>query len=1013
MTSSPSLQPALDPEGDKAEHHDPGAQATGTHKALGTMASETIAGNRVSGDDSAPVDENGEKLPTLPPGSHVGRYMILSLLGSGAMGVVYAAYDPGLDRKVALKLLHPSRQQLQNETAREAARARLMREAHALAKLSHPNVVAIHDVGLFQDQVFLAMEFVEGQTLSKWLRAKPRQPDEVIEVMRYAGRGLAAAHEAGLTHRDFKPDNVLIGTDGRVRVLDFGLARSDDEDSSADDNPLREAMHLSASKTRHEFGVSKLGLTRTGALVGTPAYMSPEQHLGDNADARSDQFSFCVALYEALYGQRPFSGKTLTALAFNVIQGKVEPPSGSFHVSTKIRRAVLRGLNQTPDARFPSMLELLAELETQRSRGRFGWLALAAISAGSLGLVLGSSWLAKRDPCTGAREHLAGVWDAPRKQLVHAAFSATKLPYAENVWQTVEISLDAYTNNWVAEHTAACEATRVTGEQSEDLLDLRMMCLDRRLTDLRALTDLYTQADAKTVEFATQGTADLPELAGCNDVEGLKAAIPPPTDPEARGQVKALREQLATARALDTAGRWDEGIAIGRRVEITADALAYPPVQAEARLILANLLQQTDDRKQAVKALYEAIEYASFGRDDHTVARAWIELVFVAGIINSELEEALWCSRAAEVALARTGDDPMLRAHLQLNRSAVLNRKGDPDAALPDAQQALAAFIEKYGENHPQVHRALSNLGLIYKAQQKWELAEEVGNRAVAVVARISGESHPGMVALKTTLSHLAARRGDHERAKQLAVEAVNLAEQVMPEHTRLAQAYAQLAGVYQETGETSKAYAEYQKALTIQLLHPEKGYAIGVTFNNLAYLDLEQKKLSEAEQHFAKALPIFREAFGETHPHTLTVAMNLAEVVLKLGQPIKALDIMAQVEQAHRTLSADDPALAESLTLHGEIYLGAGDPKKAEELLSRAMAVYPQVSEPSQIDPELKARTLLALARALSDDKRSADRVATLAQTAQDLLKPIPDADPDLVRDAKQLLQPRPPPSP
>lgn len=968
------------------------------------MAGETIAGNSLAEDDDLEDLEDGEQIATLPPGSLIGRYMILSLLGSGAMGVVYAAYDPGLDRKVALKLLHPSRQNFQNPTAREAARARLMREAHALAKLSHPNVVAIHDVGLFQDQVFLAMEFVEGQTLGKWLKATARDPLDVIEVMRKAGEGLAAAHEAGLTHRDFKPDNVLIGTDGRVRVLDFGLARSEDDESDSEDNPLREAMHLSASKTRHEFGVSKLGLTRTGALVGTPAYMSPEQHLGDGADARSDQFSFCVSLYEALYGKRPFSGKTLTALAFSVIQGKVDPPPGGSHVPTKIKKAVLRGLSQTPAERFDSMAELLAELEPEKPRGRFGWLTLAAVSAMSIALVLGARSFATKDPCSGAQERLLGIWDEARKQEIHAAFTATTLPYAENVWQTVASEIDAYTNSWVEQHTTACEATRVTGEQSEDLLDLRMMCLDRKRTELRALTDLYTQADPKTVELATQGVADLPDLAGCNDIEGLKAAIAPPTDPEIRSQVQSLREQLATARALDTAGRWDEGIAIARRVEVTADAIEYPPLQAEARLILANLLQQTDERKQAADALYKAIEYASIGRDDATVARAWIELVFVVGIINSELEEALWCSRAAEVALRRSGEDPALRAHLQLNRAAVLNRDGDPDAALPDAQQALAAFVDKYGENHPQVHRALSNLGLIYQAQAKWELAEEVARRAVAVVSRISGEAHPGMVALKTTLSHIAARRGDLAKAQDLAKQAVALAEEVMPDHTRLAQAYVQLASVYEEQGESAKAYAEYQKALTIQLLHPKKSYAIGVTFNNLAYLDLEQGKLADAERHFAKALPIFDEAFGKDHPHYVTVAMNLAEVVLKQGRPRQALEIMAPVEKAHRKLAADNPALAESLTLHAEIYIDAGEPQQAQELLTRALTVFTQLSEPARLDPVLKARTHLALARALHAQDPANDRIAALAQTAKDLLKGTEAEYPKLVQLAHKL---------
>ncbi|MGB1013905.1 MAG: tetratricopeptide repeat protein, partial [Nannocystaceae bacterium] len=815
---------------------------------------------------------------------------------------------------------------------------------------------------------------------------------------------LAAAHDGGLIHRDFKPDNVLIGRDGRVRVLDFGLARSDDEDPESEDNPLLEAMHLSASRTRNEFGVGKLGLTRTGALVGTPAYMSPEQHLGATTDHRSDQFSFCLTAYEALYGKRPFSGKTLTALAFNVIQGKVEPPSSQVAVPTKVRKAIYRGLKQSPDDRFPSMAELLAELDATTTQRRFGWLAIAAVCALVVGLIVGRAWLSREDPCTGARDHLAGIWDAPRKQAIQQAFAATGLPYADNVWNTVESSLDTYTDNWVDQHTAACEATRVRGEQSEELLDLRMMCLDRRRTDIRALTDVFSSADAKVVELATQGPASLPELAGCDDTEGLRAAIPPPSDKEAREQVRTLREQLATAKALDTAGRWDEGTAIARRVEITADALGYAPLQAEARLVLANLLQQTDEKKRAAEALYKAIEYASLGHDDATIARAWTELVFVVGMINSDLDQALWCGQAAQVALLRAGADPVTMAHLAINRSAVLNRKGDPDAALPEAKQALDTFVEHYGENHPQVHRALSNLGLIYEKQKKWDQADAVGERAIAVVTRISGADHPGIVALNNTLSHIAESRGNLDRALALAIASVNLAEKVLPGHTRLAQAYEQLANVYEKRGDITLAYAAYEKALAIYLLQQIKGPPVGSTYNNLAYLDLGQGKYADAERHFAKALTIFEEAFGETHPYTLTVVMNLAEVLLKQDKADQALKLQLRVYEHHSTLKSDDPRLAESLTQHGEILVATKDYEQAEKLLARAMAAHAQAPEDSPPDPLLHARTHLALARALEASKRSSKRITQLATIAKTSLKAVEEPPRDLVREATRL---------
>ncbi|MBA3547636.1 MAG: serine/threonine protein kinase, partial [Nannocystis sp.] len=308
-------------------------------------------------------------IPDLSPGTAIGRYMVLGRLGAGAMGVVYAAYDPELDRKVALKLLHP-----RGHSSLDS-RLRLMREAKALARLSHPNVVAVHDVGTYAERVFLAMEFVDGKTLGAWLKEQPQPWEQVVAVMRKAGEGLAAAHVAGLVHRDFKPDNVLIARDGRVRVLDFGLARSASETGSVEDLGPEAAMVASVSGSRRVHAeLEAAQLTRTGAMVGTPAYMSPEQHLGRGADPRSDQFSFCVTLYQALYGVRPFAGERISGLAFQVLQGKIGPPPAGSAVPARVRRVVLRGLSANPDDRYDSMPALLAALDHELGfKRRGGW----------------------------------------------------------------------------------------------------------------------------------------------------------------------------------------------------------------------------------------------------------------------------------------------------------------------------------------------------------------------------------------------------------------------------------------------------------------------------------------------------------------------------------------------------------------------------------------------------------------------------------------------------------------
>jgi serine/threonine protein kinase len=311
------------------------------------------------------TESQAGKLPKkLAVGDRVGRYLVLSTLGAGGMGVVFAAYDPQLDRKVALKVLRANL----GANAKEA-RARLKREAQAIARLSHPNVVGVYEVGAMDDgDVYIAMEFVEGDTLTTWLKRWPRTWREILEVFHQAGRGLAAAHSVGLLHRDFKPDNVLVGGDGRVRVTDFGLARSVlGPDDIAHPRPEASALHAE--------------LTATGTVLGTPRYMPPEQLTGPDIDARSDEFSFCVALYEALYGVHPLKENTSVCMIEH--GDEAQPPPENTRVPATIGRAVMRGLARERAKRFPTMAVLMSELQPppERARSRVALFAM-------LGLVL-------------------------------------------------------------------------------------------------------------------------------------------------------------------------------------------------------------------------------------------------------------------------------------------------------------------------------------------------------------------------------------------------------------------------------------------------------------------------------------------------------------------------------------------------------------------------------------------------------------------------------------------------
>jgi outer membrane protein assembly factor BamB/tRNA A-37 threonylcarbamoyl transferase component Bud32 len=347
---------------------------------------ETLAGDGVRGTrpPAAPASR-------VERGRNIGRYVVLAVVGEGAMGVVYAAYDPELDRKIALKLLKPDGV---GESEASAGRTRLLREAQAIAKLSHPNVVSIYDVGVLEldgsEQVYLAMEFVEGRSLGELLeevhaREAWAQSDawrELLERLVAAGQGLAAAHAAGIIHRDFKPENVLVGDDGRVRVVDFGLARRDaDEGEGVVSKTEKDALVESIS--RSELGTDA---TRAGALVGTPAYMAPELYEGQTADARTDQFAFCVSLYEALFGQRPFRGQRIASLAFQITQGQVREPPARPRVPARLRRAIIKGLSVEPQGRHASMQDLLEELTRDPAAKLRRWAGVAGLATIGLGL---------------------------------------------------------------------------------------------------------------------------------------------------------------------------------------------------------------------------------------------------------------------------------------------------------------------------------------------------------------------------------------------------------------------------------------------------------------------------------------------------------------------------------------------------------------------------------------------------------------------------------------------------
>ncbi|HEV8578444.1 MAG TPA: serine/threonine-protein kinase [Thermoanaerobaculia bacterium] len=815
-------------------------------------------------------------------GATVGRYVILDCIGTGGMGVVYSAYDPELDRKVALKLLRPDR----GSSSGEAGRLRLLREAQAIARLSHPNVIAVYDTGSLGDQVFVAMEFVEGWTLRQWLEEKRPAWREVLARFVLAGRGLAAAHAAGLVHRDFKPDNVLLGKDGRVRVVDFGLARPVEKLEAAAEG----GDPLSGSG-----GILGSPLTEGGVALGTPAYMAPEQLRGASADARSDQFSFCVSLYEALYGERPFPGTTTGEMLAAVKGGTVREEPAGVRVPGRLRTALLRGLSADPGQRYPSIEKLLRDLEHDPVVVRRRWLAAAAVLfvTGALFSSLGYFQARRTRLCSGAEEKVAGVWNGARRQAVRAAFLATGVPVADATWSTVEHALDHYTTDWAVMRREACEATRLRGEQSEDLLDRRMFCLDQRLQETAAMLDLFARADRQVMEKAVVTAAGLPPLETCADVRALTAKMPPPRDPGLRARVEAVRAQVAEARVLTRTGKLQEALAAAQAAVAQAGRLDYSPIHAEALYQKGFDLDQTGDTHGAEETLFDAFVAAQEANHQEVAARAASQLAWTTGWIQARTAEGhRWSRLAMAIAEgARSGD--ALRAELFQQLGGVLANERRYTEATDVSLKALALYERALGRDHVRLAPVLNNLGEIFNQMGQYEKALGFSLRGLEIRKKKLEPDHPDFNRSYSTLGNIYSNLNRDQEAAIAFERSLAISERHYgPNHWLTAGAYGNLATAYQNLGRLAEALRYNQQALASFEAccgGPESQYTATVLVNMGEVLRL-QKKSDESLATCRKALAIQEKVLGPEHPDLSFSLVGVAKALLDLGRAKEAV---------------------------------------------------------------------------------------------------------------------------
>jgi tetratricopeptide (TPR) repeat protein len=763
------------------------------------------------------------------------------------MGEVYAAYDPELDRKVALKLLRVSPGA---GVSLVEGRQRTLREAQAIARLSHPNVVVVYDVGTFDDQVFIAMEFVEGNTLTYWLNTEARSWPEIRSVFLAAGRGLLAAHEKGLVHRDFKPDNVMVGRDGQVRVMDFGLARQVEEQEGAEGGPpsdlptprdLTSTVVLgppspttgSGVRVTSSSGAFEGHLTRTGAMMGTPAYMAPEQFLGTATDARTDQFSFCVALYEAVYGCRPFAAESMYALTSKVVHGNVGDPPPGAKVPLWLRRVLLRGLRPSAEQRYRSMRELLAALEKDPAAERRRWLVVAAAVLLPVAIAFGvrASVAGHQPVCGGGVDRLAGVWELaagaragiepPRRAAIHRAFLATGKSYAADAFATVSDILTRYAQSWAGMYREACEATQVRGEQSPEVLDLRMSCLGERLGGLRALAQVFSEASGEVVENAVSAANSLAPLDRCADVALLRSVVRPPEDPQIRARVEELRPRLAELKALLDAGRWrvarDKAPALVAHVSETG----YRALLAETLSTVGRVHIELGESEQAEATLLQAYWAADASRDDEVRADVANQLIWVTGTLGNRIEEAQRWAKTASAVQERLGSGHELLRSWVLNSIGSVYIHGGPKL-LPEAprvlEEALALKVRVLGRDHPDV--AITEVNLAVALQELGRNQEALAHveRGMAITEKSLGSEHPRMATylsdrgeILNALGRPAEARRSFERARIIWERELGL------ENRSLAYALTGIGRSYLAEDQPASAIVPLERALKIR----------------------------------------------------------------------------------------------------------------------------------------------------------------------------------------------------
>ena len=894
-------------------------------------------------------------LPEPGEGDEFGRFVRKARLGEGGMGVVYLARDPRLERDVALKVLRSKRP----GAGDTEHRARLFREAQALAQLSHPGVVQVFEVGEVEGTIYIAMEYVPGKTLRQWRVGDDPTPAEILAALVAAGEGLAAVHDAGLLHRDVKPGNILVGDDGRTRLADFGLAKADTAEPSARTDTDQDVA------SEHSGNPLASPMTRGNRVVGTPAYIAPELHHASTPTAASDQFAFCVTAYEMLGGRRPFSGSTLAALTANMVCGRVTAPRTP--IANGTLRVLLRGLSVDPQERYPSMAALLQDLAAaqRRPRVRLGVAVGGVLLAGGVAALL----VPAGTRCESGDTRVAAAWSTARADRIRESLVATDKAYAPTVAASISDALDERAEGWVTAYTEACEA------DDPEVLDRRMLCLNRRLDELDAAANVVEEAGGELVGDAQKLAAVLDTVVDAEVCLRDDSTEPQPADPQTAARVAVARNRLVASRASENAGRYLAAEDLANEALKEARELGFAPLEAEALHALAQVASQRGGWEGAAKLLREAALLAEAHHHDRMAARSWVDLVLVEGHFLRRPDDAERSAVAAKAALDRLGETARLQALLLGNEAAVSAAAGELELALAKQRASLALREKLMGEDAFDVGVTCNSVAMTLARLGRYAEARPFFDRSLAIVKGKFGDRHPAVGSILTNLANLLERSNETPAALDARREALSIFEEALPpDSPAIGIGYNSLAITLDDAGHPEEALAASRRALEIRKKslgpdHPDYPGSLSTTAGILRSLG-----------RFDEAIALSREAVDTMaairgHDSFDTGRMRLGHAASLRGVG-RGEDAAREGKLAlaayEETFPANHARLVDPLRGLGQSYLAANQPEAALTHLIRALGI---IESDGEIAPLKQSTVRFTYAKALAatgDRKRA-----------------------------------------